>query len=87
MENNDLLNLCRLNLMEENIKANTLVDAVEKKEVLQGVEHKKKILASRLIETAPHLTHRQVKKHIEEFAINGNYPPTDEDLWLIEEEK
>lgn len=89
MENNDLLDLCRLNLMNEKVQDNSLIDKTEKKDALKGIKHKKRALARKIIENAPKLTEKQVQKHVKKFTMNGHYPPTFEDLneeWCYEKE-
>lgn len=80
MENHDLLDLCRLNLMEEKVQDNFLIEKTEKKETWEAIEHKRKSLARKIIQKAPKLTKEQVKTHVKKFTMNGHYPPTFDDL-------
>lgn len=90
MENSDLLDLCRVNLMEEKVQDNSLVEETERKETLKAIERKRKDLARKIIQEAPRLTEEQVKTHVEKYTMNGHYPPTFDDLYeevIIESEQ
>ena len=69
--NQDLLDLCRLNLMEENIKDN---DAVDKEVTMQAINYKKKQLATRIINSTPKVTKKVMERHRITNTINGSYP-------------
>ncbi len=82
-ENQDLLDLCRLNLLEDNaIENNKLTDDDKK-----AIAWKKKRLSEKLKSNAPSFSDEQIKKHRKEFTTDaGKYPPEQDDLFMIEEE-
>lgn len=61
-ENQDLLDLCRLNLMEENIEESP---DPERDSVLDLITMKKRTLATKVINNAPVPTDAEMATHIE----------------------
>lgn len=51
MENQDLLNLCRLNLMQEHVEAG--IDCADKTAELKTIGYTKRQLVNKIIRTAP----------------------------------
>ena len=73
-ENQDLLDLCRLNQMEENIQDSV---ATDRDETLKAIDYKKRQLINRLIANRPKVADKVMEKHIEQNTLNGIYPWTD----------
>jgi len=73
-DNNDLLNLCRLNLLEQHIEES---DPNEKNDTLNYINYKRNNLTEKLSNNGLEFTPNQMKKHVEENTKNGVYPWTD----------
>lgn len=73
MENQDLLNLCRLNLMEEHIEDG--IDCADKTTELKTIDYAKRQLVSKIIRTAPEATPEIMAKHIKDNTSEGGYYP------------
>ena len=58
-ENQDLLNLCRLNLMEDNIKESPTVD---KDETMKAIDYKKRQIVTQLLSDPSPITETHIKK-------------------------
>ena len=69
-ENQDLLDLCTLNQMEENIKDSS---AVDRDETLRAIDWKKRQLVERIKQNSPPVAPDAMKKHREENTVNGKY--------------
>ncbi len=81
-ENQDLLDLCRLNLLEEKIKQ---TDWNETETTLKAIDWKKKSLTNKLSNQGLSFSEEQIKKHREEFTTDdGRYPPEEDDLFDVE---
>lgn len=61
-DNRDLLDLCRLNLMEENIKESVSVD---RDITLQAIDYKKRQMVERIKNDPSPVASDAVEKHIE----------------------
>ncbi len=81
-ENQDLLDLCRLNLMEENVEK---VESIDKEETLKAIAWKKKRLSEKLSNQGLSFSKEQIKKHRKQFTTSDDrYPPELEDLFDVE---
>jgi len=77
-DNQDLLDLCRLNLMEDNIKDSVAPDI---NEVKKAIDYKKRTLVTRIINNPPSIAHDVMERHIKgntfhfgrEWSANGSY--------------
>ena len=80
----DILDLCRLNLLEEKVKQ---TDWNETEITLKAIDWKKKSLTNKLSNQGLSFSEEQIKKHRKEFTTgDGRYPPEQEDLFMIEPE-
>lgn len=71
----DLLDLCRLNQMEEHIKDSP---APDRDATLKGLDWKRRQLATKLINNPPTLAPDAMKRHLaENTAEDGTYPWTE----------
>jgi len=68
MSNKDILDLCRLNLMEEN---------ADSEEIIKVIEWKKKRLVEKIIASSEPATQSVLDKHIKQNTVNDIYPWTD----------
>lgn len=75
-ENQDLLDLCRLNLMEENIE-NSPMDEIERENAKKAIEWKKRHLAVRIKNEAIPASQELMERHRKQNTLNGVYPCTD----------
>jgi hypothetical protein len=82
-ENQDLLDLCRLNLMEENVKESP---AVDRDTTLKAIDYKRRQLATRIINNAPEPEPGVMDDHIKQNTRDGVYPWTDTEVEIVEEE-
>lgn len=86
MENQDLLNLCRLNLLEENIEDSVLPER-EKEDTRKLLDFKRRNLAKQLISNRPKISDEMIQKHIKDNSKDGIYPWTeDEEICELREE-
>ncbi len=73
----DILDLCKLNLMKE----------FEQDHALEAIELKRKQLANKIAKNGLSFSEEQIKKHRKEFTTDaGKYPPEQEDLFMVEGE-
>ena len=80
----DILDLCRLNLMEKNVSQ---TDYNDTETTLKAIAWKKRNLAQKLSNQGLSFSEEQIKKHRKEFTTeDGRYPPQQDDLFMIEEE-
>ncbi len=84
-ENQDLLDLCRLNLMEKNVEK---TDYNDTETTLKAIAWKKRNLTQKLSNQGLSFSEEQIKKHREIFTTKeGKYPPEMIDLFPVEEEE
>lgn len=69
VNNKDLLDLCRLNLMEENIKDSI---AYDKDETMKAINWKKRHLITEIKRDQIPATDEVMKRHIEDNTEEGN---------------
>lgn len=82
-DNQDLLDLCRLNLLEEGIENAVATD----KDVTQkAIDYKKRRAMTRLKQNPPKITPDAMKKHIERNTLEGTYPWTESESIRVYEE-
>ena len=71
----DILNLCRLNLMEDHVRESP---AVDRDATLAAIDHKRRQLAANLHNNPPTLAPDAMARHrAENTAADGTYPWTD----------
>jgi len=70
-DNQDLLDLCRLNLMEDNVKNSVAPDMDE---AMKAIDYKKRTLITRIINNPPTIASGAMEKHIEANTLDGVYP-------------
>ena len=81
----DILDLCQLNLMEENVSQT--IPKFEQDHALKAIELKRKQLANKIAKNGLSFSEEQIKKHRKEFTTDaGKYPPEQEDLFMVEGE-
>ena len=73
-KNQDLLDLCRLNQMEENIENSP---ALDRGAAIQALDYKKRQLVTKIINNAPNPIQGAMDNHIERNTRDGVYPWTD----------
>lgn len=78
--NNDLLDLCRLNIMEENIADSPAPDSAV---AMKAIDWKRRQIAIKLKNKQPPIEKSVMEKHIRANTKDGVYPWTDT---MIEEE-
>lgn len=61
--NQDLLDLCRLQQIEESVKDNEIAPVKERQDVLKAIDHKKRNLGTKIINNAPKITDKHIEKH------------------------
>ena len=66
----DLIDLCRLNLMEENIEKSVHPD---RDLTLTLIEDRKRRLARKIIASNPPVEQAVIDKHIKSNTVNGEY--------------
>ena len=77
MDNQNLMDLCRLNLMEDNIS--DLPEDQEKSDTLFLIKRKKRELTRKIVNRQPAASQAVMARHIENnTSANGIYPWTDE---------
>ena len=77
MNNQDLIDLCRLNLMEDNIS--DLPEDQEKADNLFLIKRKRRELTRKIVTRQPGASQAVMDKHIRDnTSENGVYPWTDE---------
>ena len=69
-ENQDLLDLCKLNLMEENVENSP---APDRGITLEAIDWKKRQLVTKLINNAPTIEPEVMGTHINTNTVNGTY--------------
>lgn len=81
----DILDLCQLNLMEENVSQT--IPQFEQAHALEAIDLKRKHLSNKIAKNGLSFSEEQIKKHLKEFTTDaGKYPPEQDDLFMIEEE-
>jgi len=70
-DNQDLLDLCRLNLIEDNVQNSVSPD---KDEAMKAIDYKKRALMTRLKHNPPTIASDAMEKHIEANTLDGVYP-------------
>lgn len=80
-ENQDLLDLCRLNLMEDTVKDSP---APDRDIAMKAIDRKKRELVIK-IESAVYEPDA-MEKHLETNTVDGTYPWTEAERFQIEDE-
>ena len=75
--NDDLLDLCKLNKMEENIANSHVVD---RDATMKAIKWKKRQIARKLINNKPTIEKGVMEKHIRENSRDGVYPWTETEV-------
>ncbi len=74
-ENQDLLDLCRLNIMEENIKEHCV--APDKEDVLKLIDREKRTRMTRMKHNPVTIADGALEEHIRANSLDGVYPWTE----------
>lgn len=61
--NQDLLDLCRLQQIEEGVKGNEVALVKERQNMLEAIDYKKRIIGTKIINNAPKITNKDIEKH------------------------
>lgn len=76
----DLLDLCRLNLMEEHIQDSP---AVDRELTLKAIDVRKRNLVTKLSLNLPTLAPDAMERHRKDNTLDGVYPWTNHPQWEI----
>jgi len=72
MDNRDLIDLCRLNLLEENIKDSP---ALDRDATLYASNWRKRQLLIKIQNQQAEIADGVMKRHLERNTVDGKYPP------------
>ncbi len=83
-ENQDLLDLCRLNQMEDNLEDSVSPDTDE---TMKAIDYRKRQIVTRMKHNPPEIAPDAMEKHIEANTMDGVYPWTDAEEEIFEEDE